>query len=668
MKKKLKIAMLLGLVLALMLTTTACLEQLGSFVNGTTSATTPEVTTPEVTTPETTTPEITTPEPQPDPDMPEGGVLVESIGGKNAEELLESFANDFSTATSYDWSAKMVLSEEDFSMTQDIAMKLHNGEFSIFMETDGELIEICFVDDVLYMNTYGEKIQIPADSIDAFLGEGALDDLLSMTNEFEISDAVLAAASDAKIYLLDGKYVVTVHYISEDTNEEETSVFYFNAAGEMLEAQSCSDFESVVLTIHSCGKPVEINRPADADDYILPGNETPEVPEGAVPVDTVNGMNASQLLDKFLAEYPQSTTFDIEMFLQEVIEDEIFTIITAVKVSADAVYYLMDMDGKGMEIWVVDNVAYMNMDGQKLKQEDVAIDDIFEEGTLDSLILSVIKEMPDIYYTYVNEAQLYELDGSYFFTVSINSPETGLIGFTETIVFDETGAVVRIIDEAEDTYMTFVINSYGKPVEVLPPADADEYVAEEDAPGGTVTPELSQDEIYALYKDACTTLQNSDHYSAFFNTPEMHHSINYDVAGKDKALMILEADGMLELWYISYKGYAAFDGGDLYHVKADDAFFSYFTSTEEQFPITVFAKSEIQNMTCSYDEEWGETVIEFEYVDEFDIPYLYRYALADDNSYVDVAVFEIVDGETEEILTCLFRYDPDLKIVLPEFE
>ncbi|MBQ3013963.1 MAG: hypothetical protein IJD75_02335 [Clostridia bacterium] len=452
MKKTLKIALVLCLALAMALSATAC------FGSDKPAVTTPATTTPQATTPEVTTPDVTTPQETPDPDKPEGAVLVDSVGGKNATELLEAFATAFTTATSYDWSAEMTVTEEGFSMTQTVAMKLSESEFALVMGMDGEAMEIYFVDDVLYMNSFGEKMQIPADSIDEILGEGALESFLYMAEGFEVSDAELAAAADAKIYRLNDKYIITLHYVNEDTGLEETSKYYFNATGEMIEAESTSDAGYALITVHSYNKPVEIDPPADADEYL---------------------------------------------------------------------------------------------------------------------------------------------------------PMTG-----------------------ED---------------VEPP----------------VTPG-DEEEIYLLYAEACTALQNADHYSVFFNTPEMNNSIDYDVAGKDKFLMILDADGMLELWYIDNKGYAAFDGGDIYNVTADDAFFSYFTSVEEQFPINVFAKEDVIGLTCSYDTEWEETVIEFICTTEFGGLCQYRYALADDGSYVDVTVFGLVDGEAEELLTCLFMYEPELEIVLPE--
>jgi hypothetical protein len=284
MKKTLRITLLLCLVVAVMLTTSSCLGFIPFETTPqqtTPEATSPENTTPEATTPEETTPEETTPQEEPDPNKPEGAVLVDSLGGKNAAELLETFATEFATAQSYDWSAITTLTEEGFSMTQTIEMKLCDGEFSIFMDTAGTVVEIYYVDDTLFMNSFGEKMQIPADSIDETLGDGALEDLFNMSGNFEISDEELIAATNAKIYLLDGEYIVTLRFFDILSEVDTTSKFYFNAAGELTKAESTSDVHYTVLTVHSYNKPVTVNPPADADEYpIFDGEDviTPEIP------------------------------------------------------------------------------------------------------------------------------------------------------------------------------------------------------------------------------------------------------------------------------------------------------------------------------------------------------------------------------------------------------
>ena len=449
MKKTLKTTLLLCLTLTLLLSLVACFG-----TKDKENETTPAGTTPEATTPGATTPTATTPQEDPDPDKPEGAVLVDSVGGKNAAELLEAFVTAFTTATSYDWSAEMTMTEEGFSMTQTISMKLSGSEFSLVMGMDGENMEIYFVDDVLYMNSFGEKMQIPADSIDEILGEGALESFLYMADGFEVSDAELAAAADAKIYRLDNKYIVTLHYTNEDTGLEETSKYYFNATGEMTEAESISDAGYALMTVHSYNKPVEINPPADADEYA-------------------------------------------------------------------------PMEGAG-------------------------------------------------------------------------------------------GDTPVILPEDEDA-------------------------------------------IYALYADLCTTLQECEYMSVYISILETYF-VTYEVAGEDKHISMIDEESTVDQYLIDNVGYVSIDYSESLEVPVDDDFLGSFAAIESLFPINAIAKKELQNLRCSYDADWDEILIEFDYSDENNTTLQYKYALAADGSYVDVTVTELIDGVEEGTYSYYFEEDPDLEI------
>ena len=446
MKKTFKFTVLLCLTVVIMLAGVACKQE----------PSTPQTTTP---TPTPTTPEETTTQEPIDPDKPEGAVLVDSINGKSVRELLEQFAEDFSNAESYDLDAAMSTTVEDIKFEQFIKLRVNSEELEMLLETDGIFYSVYFVDGTIYVNTNGEKIKMPATSIDDMLGEDVPGSLIEESGiGLEFSEAELEAAADANIYLFQNRYVVTIHTFNEEEEREETSMFYFNAEGELTSAACYFDGGFYMLTLTSYNKPVEIAPPADADKY-----------------------------------------------------------------------------------------------------------------------LSMPKE------------------------------------------------------------------------DIDPPSNLGD-----------------RDEIYAIYKDVCATLQGADHFSVFCDKPGISNSFYYDVAGKNKSLMILEPDGMLELWYISHKAYVAFDGGDIYTAKADNAFFSYFKSAEEMFPFAAFALDDMQNLRCSYDATQSETVIEFDYVDEFGILCQYKYALADDGSYINISVTEFANGTEAGTYTYFFEENPDLKIVLPE--
>ena len=348
----------------------------------------------------------------------------------------------------------MIMSDGDFSMTQTISMKLSGSEFAFVMEMDGEAMEIYFVDDVLYMNSFGTKMRIPADSIDEVLGEDTLESFISMSQDFELSDAELAAAADVNIYLLNGEYIITVHYINEDTEMEETSVFYFNAAGELTVAKSYTDEGIAILTLYSYNKPVTVTPPADADEYIdfSQDNNAPELPE-------------------------------------------------------------------------------------------------------------------------------------------------------------------------------------------------------------------TEDEIYALYESICTTLQEYESYTVDIWTADLYFS--YEVAEEDKYIAFMDGESWIEQCIINQIGYIRIDYGENIETPLNEEFLESFASVEALLPINVLAKNDLQNLRCSYDEDWGEIVIEFEYASENNTLTQYKYAIEETGSYIDITVTEIVDGIEGETYSFFFVEDPTLEIKLP---
>lgn len=655
MKKWLKLMTVCALLLTLCLFAGCDSELFGQ-------TTTPQETTTEdaTTTPkDTTTPEENVNPPAPlDPDQPAGSVLVDSIGGKNAIEVMENFIDTFNSAESYDWNATMELIEDGVVTSEYMSIKIYNGEVAVIMQDDDTANEVYFVDGILYINQNGQKMRLPVENPEEMLGEGFFDGLMEMVPDFSEERELLL--EDTKIYLLNGIYYITIHKVDEETDEEETYCYQFNEAGELVKADCTSNTEKSVLVINSYGKPVQITPPADADEYTSVGNAV--VPEGAVAVDTVNGMNATQLFEKFIAEYAASTAYDINIKIKQTSGDETVTMSMAVKLTQDAVYYGMAMDFNTQSIWVVDGTAYMFTNGERIKQTGVSIEDVFGDGTFEALIGSVVADIPDEYYTYLAEAQLYYYDGLYFYSIAMFLPESGMT--TEIVFFDETGTVVRIVDQAEGISVTSTINSYGnKPVIITPPKDADLYVEASEIPENPILPE-SEDEIYAFYTDACTTFQSATHYglSLFIDGEEM---ANYNIAGSDKYITVVSNGTAISQWLINNVGYASINYQNPTQTEITDTFLETFARFEAMFPIDVLAKAELQKLQCSYNANYDEIVIEFEYTDEEGNLAQYTYAIPRSGGYIDITVTEIVNGTEDSSYNFFFVIVPDLEITLP---
>ena len=203
-----------------------------------------------------------------------------------------------------------------------------------------------------------------------------------------------------------------------------------------------------------------------------------------VPFETLNGMTAKQLYEAFIEEYFSSAQFDIELTIEQTNGDGAgLASSIATKIGENAVYYFLTvtdyMDEQPMEVWLIDDVAYVNSYGEKIKRENIgSIDEILGEGALDAVWGSFKQGLPQVYIDALEAAQLYFADDVYYYTITVPVGNMEYDSVTETVYFDENGKVIGVTAIADGYSMRATINSYGKPVTITPPADADEYVPE----------------------------------------------------------------------------------------------------------------------------------------------------------------------------------------------
>ena len=244
-----------------------------------------------------------------------------------------------------------------------------------------------------------------------------------------------------------------------------------------------------VFMLAACNKtpatPEETTPEETTPEQTTPEETTsPDVTDGPIPLETLNGMTAKQLYEAFIEEYFSSAQFDIELTVEQTDGDSVVLASSiATKISENAVYYSLTMDvlmdGKPMEVWLIDDVAYVNSYGEKIKRENIAsMDEIIGEGALDAVWGSFKQDLPQVYIDALEAAQLYFADDVYYYTITVPVGNMEYDSVTETVYFNENGKVIGVTAIADGYSMRATINSYGKPVEVLPPTDADEYVPE----------------------------------------------------------------------------------------------------------------------------------------------------------------------------------------------
>ena len=665
MKKTFCFVALIGLMIAVMLSTASCLG------NTDPHQTTPETTIAEPTTPAETTTEETTPEettpPEPiDPDKPEGAVLVDSINGKSFSEQILAFSKEFEEVESYDWFVSVEAVEDGVPVSEYVSLKFYNGEFIACAQQNGVLNEIHFVNGMLYISRDGQKMKLTIENPDDILGEGYVEGLKDMFSTFpEFSEDEATEADANHIYLLNNVYYVTVHETDEESGEEVSILFQFNAMGELIRIEGTSEKENYTFVVNSYNKPVTITPPSNAGEYVIAGNTA--VPEGAVPIALLNGMNATELFEKFVQEYSSAQTFDIEMTVKQSANGATVTSTVSVKLGEDALYYNMSLDGESVELWMFEDISYLNYNGQKTKQVGLKIEDFLGEGALEDALLSVISEIPEAYYTNLAEAQIYYLNGLYFFTVMLHQSGMGMI--SEIVMFDANGNVVRIIDQTDELYMDYTVNGYGKPVEILPPADADSYVAEGETPDNTIpTLPQTEEEIYALYSNMCLALQNADSYTLCLLIDGLEY-LDYAISGEDAYVMFYNESGNLERWLIGGVGYFCDDGTTVYRAQMTQSFLNIFTSVKSALPIGIIDRGDMSNLRCTYDTDYDEIIVWFDILgDDGEVTYC-KYALFESDGYAYIEIIYTFTKDGQVIEDDYFFFDAindhQIKIELP---
>ena len=312
-----------------------------------------------------------------------------------------------------------------------------------------------------------------------------------------------------------------------------------------------------VLTLSSCVPIKKID--GDAESTTTQGTTATTVPQEPVPVDSVGGMGAKQLFEKFFEDFTNSKSFDFSASMTTTEDGKTVTENVEFKIDEGGELYMsMFMDGMDMKIWFVDGVVYVATEGQKYKSSNQDVDDIFGEGFVDSFV----SELPstdhhDTYMKKLEAAQIYSYGGLYYFSVSVSAEEAkqmdmGDEAYTETIYFNSSGAVTKIIDRSATSTMTLNLNSYGKKVTITPPADPNSFVDMTDQGGGQVSDE------YAVYEQVCEVLTSATAYSVVWYDDELYMS--YETDGEGEHILANWGSNVYEIWYIDGQYYLSRNG------------------------------------------------------------------------------------------------------------
>lgn len=395
-------------------------------------------------------------------------------------------------------------------------------------------------------------------------------------------------------------------------------------------------------------------------EQTTPEETTPEeepVPEEPVAVDSLNGMNAAQLYEKFENDYKNSTSYEVQYDWTQSDEWWASSSSQTLKVNGNDFYYLIKGTyNETIEAWAIGDVAYVNRSDWEIKCARDNVDDVFGKGFYDSLQPILIKDAPQSYYTALATAQLYSKDDVYFCTVSYFATEESTKQTTQTVFFDADGKLTKIVNDVNYPHLQIVVN-YTAPVEVLPPEDALGYYEVPDIP-------KTEEEMYQLYVDACANLKNSQFLRANIHIPGVDY-IDYKRYRENKHICISINSTSTKHWIFNQKGYTQIHWNKPTQTPIDDAFLSEFTAIENLFPLVPFEKEGLKNFDCYYNLYTFETTIIFEQVDESGKLLQYEYTVSNDRERLDVEITEFENGKRVETYLFNFEIDPENKINAP---
>lgn len=385
---------------------------------------------------------------------------------------------------------------------------------------------------------------------------------------------------------------------------------------------------------------------------------TPDEPEEPIPVDTLNGMNAAQLYEKFENEYKNSSTYEIQHDREQAPGSYLSSTNRILKVNGNDFYYsYKGTYSESIEAWVIGDSAYVKKSYWEIKCARDNVDDIFGDGFYESLQPTLIKDVPESYYTALATAQLYLKDGVYFYTVTYFPTEESVKPTTQTVFFNANGKLIKIVDDVNNPYLQIVVN-YDTSVEVLPPVDALGYYEAPDIP-------KTEEEIYQFYVDTCANLKESQFLKAHVTMPGVDY-IDYKRYRENKHICISINSTSTERWIFNQKGYTQIHWDAPTQTPIDDAFLSEFTTIENLFPLVPFEKEELQNFECHYNlYGFNRTIITFEQVDDSGTLFQHECTISDEKDRMDIEITEFVDGKKAATYLFNFEIDPEIRIELP---
>lgn len=384
-------------------------------------------------------------------------------------------------------------------------------------------------------------------------------------------------------------------------------------------------------------------------------------PHAPVPVDTVKGKTARQLVEDFLKSNPASIDMDLSIQMKNEDGERVESSVSY-RVSGSALYLLLEQDEETTELWMTEGTLYINAAGEKLKMSGATPDDLFGEGLWEEMMSSLPTEIPQLYLEKLDQAQIYQNQEQYYFSVIITEAEAEEMeeefAYTDTWYFSADGKLKRIYERSEEVTLDLLLNSYGEPVTVTLPSDLDCY---EEVPAGDV-PEGDQ-ETYTTYVTLCQTIGRASRYTmdVSLEAEEGDQLLSYATDGTNQYASVYTDNEYYELWSVDGVGYVAQNNGTPIQCAHNESFLSGFTSVsslKRHVADTVIPYAQMGELTLLRGSGEQESILSFRYGEN--ATYTFEYDL-------ELGWIAVTVESEEEICSYTFSLidDPTFRITAP---
>ncbi len=375
-------------------------------------------------------------------------------------------------------------------------------------------------------------------------------------------------------------------------------------------------------------------------------------------VGSLSGKTPKQLMALMGATMTTATSIEVSGVSTETYGEYKYISTLELKMSGDAMAISVKMQEFGPDITVgenentatitiVENTAYMDQDGKKIKYPNMGIEDVFGENWYEE-VFEFDNEYPDSVFEGV---KLYKAGEEYYFTLSLTKENYPDFDFyyeepaTLTVYFDKNGEPTKIEEKSGTDSTTMAFSNINKPVSVKAPDDAASYTEYDPVdPAG-----------YAKYQEICAKLAGAESYimnytqydyvdENFEVSPSIEFVYSRDKEGDNRVDM--ESEGTyIEIYKVGGIYYVSADGQVQVLDNPEESIVQIFVQGDSLTGLlsTVAPSTQIKALSIEEYEILGEKVYTI-YIEDNSGNEM-EYSFNESMTEIDVSLYKYENGE-----------------------